>query len=325
MDGNPMPPALDGATTGQTDGAGRAEDPRSRTWWPRALRLRRPTPSGSPLKADAVSAEIGLVDLARRAAAEQRALVLNVIRMRDQRVADIMIPRADIVAAADTVSLDELVAVFREASLTRVPIYRDTLDDPIGFIHLKDLAFEYGFDGAEARERFDVRRHLRQPLFVPPSMPTAKLLERMQASRKHMALIIDEYGGVDGLVTIEDIVEQIVGDIEDEHDDADPAPWREEAPGVFIANARAELVEFEQATGVTLTSEDVGEEVDTLGGLVFMLASRVPERGEVIAHPDGHEFEIIDADPRRIKRLRVTLAGRAPAQAAADASPPPGA
>jgi magnesium and cobalt transporter len=141
-----------------------------------------------------------------------------------------------------------------------------------------------------------------------------------------MALIIDEYGGVDGLVTIEDIVEQIVGDIEDEHDDADPAPWREEAPGVYIANARAELVEFEQATGAALTSEDVGEEVDTLGGLVFMLASRVPERGEVIAHPDGHEFEIIDADPRRIKRLRVTLAGRgqsATGPAGAGAGPAP--
>jgi magnesium and cobalt transporter len=259
---------------------------------------------------DLTTGGIGLEDLARRAAADQRALLLNVIRMREQRVEDVMIPRADIVAAPDTASLEELVAVFREASLTRVPVFRDTLDDPIGFVHLKDLAFEYGFGDPATRPTFNIARHLRQPLYVPPSMTTAKLLERMQASRKHMALIIDEYGGVDGLVTIEDLMEQIVGEIDDEHDDADPAPWREEAPGVYLANARADLAEFEQAAGVALASEELAEEIDTLGGLVFMLSSRVPERGEVIAHPDGHEFEVIDADPRRIKRLRVSLAGR---------------
>jgi magnesium and cobalt transporter len=314
MDGNAMPAALDGATQGHDEGGGRADEPRPSGWWS-LLRRRRDGSDAPPLTTDQAQGDIAA--LGPRAAAGQRALMLNVLRMRDQRVADIMIPRADIVAAPDTATLDELVGVFREASLTRVPIYRETLDDPIGFIHLKDLAFEYGFDGAEARARFDVRRHLRQPLFVPPSMPTAKLLERMQASRKHIALIIDEYGGVDGLVTIEDIVEQIVGDIEDEHDDADPAPWREEAKGVFVANARADVTEFEQAAGVTLTSEDLGEEVDTLGGLVFMLANRVPERGEVIAHPEGHEFEVVDADPRRIKRLRVTLAGHGAAASAA--------
>ncbi len=322
MDGNVTPPALPGAPTGQNDGAD-APQPQPRPWWPLPFgRRRQGRNHADPAAADEGP---GLRDLARRAAAEERALLLNVIRMRDQRVADIMIPRADIVAAPDTATLDELVSVFREASLTRVPIFRETLDDPIGFIHLKDLSFEYGFDGADARARFDVRRHLRQPLYVPPSMPTAKLLERMQASRKHLALIIDEYGGVDGLVTIEDIVEQIVGDIEDEHDDADPAPWREEAPGVYVANARAELAEFEQAAGVALIAEDASEEVDTLGGLVFMLASRVPERGEVIAHPDGHEFEVVDADPRRIKRLRVTLAGRAAAPAAPPPATPPAA
>ncbi len=200
--------------------------------------------------------------------------------------------------------------IFREASLTRVPVFRETLDDPIGFAHLKDIAFEYGFNGADSRERFSIGKHLRPLLYVPPSMTTAKLLERMQASRKHMALVIDEYGGVDGLVTIEDLVEQIVGDIEDEHDDADPLPWREEAPGVWIVNARADIAEFEEAAGVRLQTEEYGEDVDTLGGLVFMLSHRVPERGEVIGHPDGHEFEVVDADPRRIKRLRLSLAGR---------------
>jgi magnesium and cobalt transporter len=238
---------------------------------------------------------------------EQR-LLANLLRMRDQRVEDVMIPRADIVAASEATSLQDLVAVFKEASLTRVPIYRETLDDPVGFAHLKDIAFAYGFDGEEKRAAFDLHRHLRPLLYVPPSMPTAKLLERMQASRKHIALIIDEYGGVDGLVTIEDLVEQIVGDIDDEHDDADPTPWREIAPRVYIATARADVAEFEAATGVDLLPPDMDEDVDTLGGLMFKLSNRVPERGEVIATEDGHEFEVIEADPRRIKRLRVTLA-----------------
>ncbi len=271
--------------------------------------LRRAFASGTD---DAVTeGATGARDLAQRAAADERTLLLNVVKMRGQRVEDVMTPRADIVAAPDTVTLDELVAIFREASLTRVPIFRETLDDPIGFVHLKDLAFEYGFNGHDARERFDISRHLRPLLFAPPSMATARLLERMQASRKHMALIIDEYGGVDGLVTIEDLVEQIVGDIEDEHDDDDPAPWREESPGVYLCNARADLAEFEAATGVDLLPPELDEDVDTLAGLVFMLSNRVPERGEVITHADGHEFEVIDADPRRIKRLRVTLARHA--------------
>jgi magnesium and cobalt transporter len=275
--------------------------------WSRLFRRARHGDSGP---AEGATDQPGMRDLVRRAAAEEQALLVNVIRMRDQSVEDVMIPRADIVAAPETATLDELVRIFRDASLTRVPVFRETLDDPIGFAHLKDLAFEYGFNGEESRARFALGRHIRPLLYVPPSMTTAKLLERMQASRKHMALVIDEYGGVDGLVTIEDLVEQIVGDIEDEHDGADPVPWREEAPGVWLVNARADIEEFEAAAGVRLETEDSGEDVDTLGGLVFMLSHRVPERGEVIAHPDGHEFEVVDADPRRIKRLRVSIAGR---------------
>lgn len=311
MDGSDLPALSRTAvpTTMMPDESADDEQPAS-SWVSRLFRRVRPE---DPEEAEAAGhdGEIGLADLARRAAAEQRALLLNVIRMRDQRVEDVMIPRADIVAAPETTTLEDLIAVFREASLTRVPIFRETLDDPIGFVHLKDIAFDYGFADPATRPPFSIARHLRQPLYVPPSMTTAKLLERMQASRKHLALIIDEYGGVDGLVTIEDLVEQIVGEIDDEHDDADPAPWREEAPGVYLANARADLSEFEEAAGVKLVSEDMAEEIDTLGGLLFMLSSRVPERGEVIAHPDGHEFEVIEADPRRIKRLRVSLAGRA--------------
>lgn len=313
MDGSHLPANPRPATPAVLRGDETADDGQpASSWVSRLLQIVRPeTPPDRP---DLVPIDdLDLSDLARRAAAEQRALLLNVIRMRHQRVEDVMIPRADIVAAPETACLEDLIAVFREASLTRVPIYRETLDDPIGFVHLKDLAFAYGFTDPATRPPFTIARHLRQPLYVPPSMATATLLERMQASRKHLALIIDEYGGVDGLVTIEDLVEQIVGEIDDEHDDADPAPWREEAPGIYLANARADLAEFEEATGVSLVSEELAEEIDTLGGLVFMLSSRVPERGEVIAHPDGHEFEVIDADPRRIKRLRVTLSRRAPA------------
>jgi magnesium and cobalt transporter len=275
--------------------------------WSLGRLLRRALPFGGD---GPDASERDAAALAPGARAVERTLLANVVKMRDQRVDDVMIPRADIVAAPENASLEELIDVFREASLTRVPIFRDTLDDPLGFAHLKDLSFAYGFNGEEARAAFDIHRHLRPLLYVPPSMTTAKLLERMQTSRKHMALVIDEYGGVDGLVTIEDLVEQIVGEIDDEHDDADPLPWREESPGVYVALARADVSEFEQAAGVDLLPPELDEDVDTLGGLVFMLSNRVPERGEVIATPDGHEFEVIDADPRRIKRLRVTLAGR---------------
>ncbi len=309
-----------GGATGAATGSGGAAPRGDEAEQPASSLLRRIARRVMPRAqrdqtAAAQSAEI------RQAAAGERTLLANVLKMRDQRVEDVMIPRADIVAAPETATLDELIAVFRDASLSRVPIFRETLDDPIGFAHLKDLAFAYGFNGAESRAQFDIHRHLRQLLYVPPSMATAKLLERMQASRKHMALIIDEYGGVDGLVTIEDLVEQIVGEIDDEHDDADPAPWREESPGVYLASARADVAEFEAAAGVDLLPPDLDEDVDTLGGLVFMLSNRVPERGEVITTDDGHEFEVIDADPRRIKRLRVTLAGRGAPPAAPPAAP----
>ncbi|MGZ9812003.1 hemolysin family protein [Pseudoroseicyclus sp. H15] len=228
--------------------------------------------------------------------------------LRRLRVNDVSLPKADITAVPATIGQDELVAVFRESGLTRLPVFDGTLDTPIGLVNLKDFALKHGFGGNGAAE-FDIRPLIRPLLFVPPSMPLGVLLTKMQAERIHMALVIDEYGGTDGLVTIEDLIEQVVGEIEDEHDVDEADSFVQERPGVWLAQAKTELSDFEEATGINLTEhEEVDEEeVDTLGGLVFMLAGHVPARGEVVRHPDGPEFEVIDADPRRIKRLRVRL------------------
>lgn len=232
------------------------------------------------------------------------AMVANILRLRDLRVEDVMTPRADIEAVPEDARLDDVLTAFEKGSFSRLPVYRETLDDPIGFVHLKDLALKYGFGRGNAAQ-FRVSDHIRPALFVPPSMRIAALLQRMQGERVHMALVIDEFGGVDGLVTIEDLVEQVVGDIEDEHDIDAVDPWTKEAEGIYLVNARADIREFEATEGVRLLPDDWEEEVDTLGGLVFMLANRVPARGEVITHPMGHEFEVVDADARKIKRLRL--------------------
>lgn len=232
----------------------------------------------------------------------------GMINLRRMRVEDVAIPTAEIVAVPSTIGKDDLVGVFRESGLTRIPVYEGTLDTPLGFVHLKDFALTHGFNCGDEAD-FDLRSMLRPLLFVPPSMPIGVLLTKMQAERRHMALVIDEYGGVDGLLTIEDLIEQVVGEIEDEHDTDEARPWVREKPGCYIAQARTPLDEFEAEIGRSLTSHDDvdEEEIDTLGGLVFMLSGRVPARGEVVVHPDGPEFEVIDADPRRIKRLRVRL------------------
>ncbi|MEM6488258.1 MAG: hemolysin family protein [Pseudomonadota bacterium] len=242
----------------------------------------------------------------------ERGMVENILRLRELRVADVMTPRADIVAVPEDADLDSVMRALTDGFLSRLPVYRETLDDPIGFIHLKDLALTYGVGGPPQNGPFEIAKHLREALFVPPSMRIAALLQKMQGARVHMALVIDEFGGVDGLVTIEDLVEQIVGDIEDEHDEEEGSHWREEAPGVWLINARAELAAFEDATGITLRPDNWDEEVETLGGFVFMLTNRVPVRAEVIALEHGHEFQVVDADARRIKRLRLTLAGATP-------------
>ncbi|MBJ6372625.1 hemolysin family protein [Sedimentitalea arenosa] len=231
----------------------------------------------------------------------------GMINLRRMRVEDVAIPTADIVAVASTIGKEDLVQVFRDSGMTRIPVYENTLDTPVGFVHLKDFALTHGFNGGSVP--FDLDSMLRPLLFVPPSMPIGVLLAKMQTERRHMALVIDEYGGVDGLLTIEDLIEQVVGEIEDEHDTDEDQTWVREKPGCYIALAKTPLAEFEAEIGQSLTDHDQvdEEEIDTLGGLVFMLSGRVPTRGEVVPHPDGPEFEVIDADPRRIKRLRVRL------------------
>ncbi|WP_298849756.1 hemolysin family protein [uncultured Ruegeria sp.] len=231
----------------------------------------------------------------------------GMINLRRMRVEDVAIPTAEIISVPSTISKDELADVFRGSGLSRIPVYEGTLDTPLGFIHLKDFALTHGFNGGA--DEFDLISMLRTLLFVPPSMPIGVLLTKMQTERRHMALVIDEYGGVDGLLTIEDLIEQVVGEIADEHDAAEDQLWVQEKPGCYVVQARVPLEDFEAEIGRSLTShEDVDEEeIDTLGGLVFMLSGRVPARGEVVIHPEGPEFEVIEADPRRIKRLRVML------------------
>ncbi|KPP85300.1 MAG: magnesium and cobalt transporter [Rhodobacteraceae bacterium HLUCCO07] len=240
--------------------------------------------------------------------AQTLAAMPGLLNLRRLTVEDVMIPKAEIVAVPTTITRDELVEVFRESGMTRLPVYEDTLDTPRGMVHLKDFALEYGFNGASSGQ-IELDKMLRPLLFVPPSMPIGILLTKMQTERRHMALVIDEYGGVDGLATIEDLIEQVVGEIEDEHDLEEDNFFTRESPGCYSAQAKTPLDEFEAEIGLSLTDdEDVDEEeIDTLGGLVFMLSGRVPVRGEVVQHPNGTEFEVTDADPRRIKRLRVRL------------------
>ncbi|MFK7743815.1 MAG: hemolysin family protein [Roseobacter sp.] len=231
----------------------------------------------------------------------------GMMNLRRMRVEDVCVPKAEIMAIPVTSSLDEAVAVFKDSGLTRLPVYDGTLDTPIGFLHLKDVALTHGFNGGG--KDFDLRAMLRPLLFVPPSMTIGVLLTKMQAERRHMALVIDEYGGVDGLATIEDLIEQVIGEIEDEHDIDEGLYFTQEKAGCYLALAKTPLEDFEAEIGQSLTHhEEVDEEdIETLGGLVFMLSGRVPARGEVVVHPDGPEFEVIDADPRRIKRLRVRM------------------
>ena len=224
--------------------------------------------------------------------------------LNSMRLEDVAIPRADITSIAEDISLTDLVLVFKDSGYSRLPVFKEQLDNPVGFIHLKDLALKYGFNGSKLK--FSMQDTMRPLLYAPPSMTIGVLLQKMQADRIHMALVIDEYGGVDGLLTIEDLVETVLGEIVDEHDTEEDVMWLEEAPGVFLVQSRASLTEFETILGMGALADADDEEVDTLGGLVFMLTGRVPAKGEIVPHPNGVEFEVVDADPRRIKRLRVT-------------------
>jgi CBS domain containing-hemolysin-like protein len=237
------------------------------------------------------------------------------------RVSDVMTPRADINALDISTDFAEVVRAFAEHEHSRMPIYRDTLDDPVGVANIKDVFKLLATNGGAPQPADPVLHRLRREvLYVPASMRAADLLLRMQSSRIHMALVIDEFGGTDGLVTMEDLVEAVVGDIADEYDVAAPAHIVPRPAGVFEADARASLEELEDALGESLATEDLEEDIDTVGGLVATLAGRVPQRGEVLSHPKGFEFEVTDADPRRIKHVRIRKVER-PAVDAASPKP----
>ena len=242
--------------------------------------------------------------------AQERVMLGNLLRLGELKVADVRVPRAEIVAVDETIGLAELLKLFREAQHSRLPLFRDTLDDPTGLIHVKDVLglLEGEPDGAYCLSPNAKITALRRPiLFAPPSMRALDLLLKMQASHTHLALVIDEYGGTDGLVSIEDIIEQIVGDIADEHDEV-TATLKPDGTG-YIADARMDLDDFKTATGHDFLVDD-GEnapDIDSLGGLAVSLLGRVPLRGEIITHPDGSEFQVLEADPRRVRKLRVTL------------------
>jgi CBS domain containing-hemolysin-like protein len=243
--------------------------------------------------------------------AQERVLMGNLLRFGDLKVADVMVPRAEIIAVDETIGLAELLKLFREAQHSRLPVFRETLDDPTGLIHVKDVLglLEGEPDGAYCLSpHAKINSLLRPVLFAPPSMRALDLLLKMQASHTHLALVIDEYGGTDGLVSIEDIIEQIVGDIADEHDEV-AATVKPDGDG-FIADARMDLDDFKAQTGhdfLIAGDEENRPDVDSLGGLAASLLGRVPQRGEIITHPDGSEFQVLDADPRRVRKLRVTL------------------
>lgn len=231
---------------------------------------------------------------------EERLMLMNILKIHRLRVDDVMVPRADIVAIEASAELDKVMEVMREAFHSRLPIYQETLDHVLGFVHIKDLLAYW-----RGRESFNLTDVAHDLLFVPPTMSVLDLLLRMREGRIHMAVVIDEFGGTDGLVTIEDLVEEIVGEIEDEHDQVEAPMIVEESDGTLLADARTDIDEFEAKVGVDLLPEERDEDVDTLGGFVFSLVGRVPQRGELIAHPSGLEFEVLDADPRRVRRLRV--------------------
>jgi CBS domain containing-hemolysin-like protein len=259
---------------------------------------------------------------------EESRMLKNILGLRERRVGDVMVPRADIVAAQQEISLGDLMRVFEGAGHSRLVVYDDTLDDPVGMVHIRDLiAFMTAHATVDAEKNakrkkplpagldltainlatpLSAARLMREILFVPPSMRVVDLLARMQATRIHLALVVDEYGGTDGVVSIEDIVEQIVGEIADEHDEDELPAVVHQADGSYIADARAHLEDVTGIVGYDFDVGDAAEEVDTLGGYLVTRAGRLPLRGELIPGPGLFEFEVLDADPRRVKRVRIT-------------------
>ena len=259
---------------------------------------------------------------------EAKSMMLNIIEFSSLRVDDVMVPRVDIVAIDETDTMQDLLEKFIDANHSRVPVYRETLDGVTGMIHVKDFLRWMAARGAKKRRTTKVEKTDQPPaglniaastlattvkqaglnrevLFVPPSMPATDLLVRMQASHTHLAIVIDEYGGTEGLVSIEDLVEVIVGDISDEHDTDEDLEVKPLEDKIYSADGRIDLSTLETLLGIDLLPEEEEEEADTLAGLIFKIAGRVPTRGEIIRHDSGLEFEILDSDPRRVKRVRI--------------------
>ena len=258
---------------------------------------------------------------------QESAMLRNILRLRERRIADVMVPRADIIAVQREIPLGELVKIFEGAGHSRLVAFNDTLDDPVGMVHIRDL-IAFMTARAAVNPRTNAKRKkplpagldlkaidlsmplaetkiIRPILFVPPSMPAIDLLAKMQATHIHLALVVDEYGGTDGIVSMEDIVEQIVGEIEDEHDE-DAAPNVVRQPdGSFVADARASLEDVTAMIGAGFDVGEAADEVDTLGGYLVTQAGRVPVRGELVPGPGPFEFEVLDADPRRVKRVKI--------------------
>ena len=258
---------------------------------------------------------------------DERRMLQNILALRGRRVEDVMVPRADIVAVQQDIQIGELLKVFQIAAHSRLVVYNDTLDDPIGMIHIRDL-IAFMVTQAAVNEQKPTKRKkplpagldlksidlalplsavriTRELLFVPPSMPAIDLLAKMQASRIHLALVVDEYGGTDGIVSIEDLVEQIVGEIADEHDDETMPTVVRQPDGTFLADARASLDDLTAAIGPEFEISEAARDVDTLSGLIMTQVGRVPLRGELVPGPPGFELEVIDADPRRIKKIKI--------------------
>jgi len=362
QDGSDGSSSDEGGSPLRPDGSGRLQA----SFWTRAARMLRPN-QGSTLREDLTDALMADGGPSEAFTPEERAMLHNILRCREVRVEDIMVPRADIEAVDLNISIGELFTIFEESGRSRMPVYRETLDDPRGMVHIRDLmsyvakqarnrrrvgtrpGSDDGAEGSEkiekparspaaaAKAAFDLARVdlnktvaeagiIRSILFVPPSMQASDLLSRMQAARTQIALVIDEYGGTDGLVSHEDIVEMVIGDIDDEHDDEE-AMFSKTSDDVIVADARIELEEIARAIGADFDIRDQVDDIDTLGGLIFSALGRIPVRGEVVQALPGFEFHILDADPRRIKRVRITrkrpAARRRPTKGEIDASVAP--
>ena len=309
------------------DNASHGNDRHPLSWFWNLFALKRNGNSIREDLADALSADSGG---AVGFSPEERAMLTSILRLQDVRVEDLMVPRADIISVNQEITLAELLKLFEESGHSRMPVYGDTLDDPRGMVHIRDVVAhitktsrltkaEAGRRKRQLAANLDLKRVslakpistlklVRNVLFVPPSMAATELMARMQATRMQIALVIDEYGGTDGLVTLEDIVEEIVGEIEDEHDD-DDILIEDRGDGSFVCDAKAELEDIRELIGDAFEFGEHEEDIETIGGLIFDIIGRVPVRGEVISN-NGFEFRVLEADPRRIKRIELVRSSR---------------